>query len=146
MMYLIINGIFWVGIRSKVKAKANKGEYVRKKTLRSIGTSLYLVFAVTMISGCVTQGRNFETQVGWIKSGETRKQDVSRVLKAPYSVGNSSGMQTWTYGYYKYRVFGKSHIKEIKFYWNADQTVNRFSFNSSFPGDIKKSKSGGLAK
>jgi hypothetical protein len=83
--------------------------------------------------GCVTQGRNFESNTDWIKPSQTRQTDVKLMLKEPYAVGNSSGVQTWTYGYYKYRVFGKSQTKELKFYWKPDHTVDHYSYNSSFP-------------
>ena len=83
--------------------------------------------------GCVTQGKDFESNTEWIKPNQTRQADVKLMLKEPYSVGSSTGTQTWTYGYYKYRLFGKSRTKELKFYWKADQTVDHYSFNSSFP-------------
>jgi outer membrane protein assembly factor BamE (lipoprotein component of BamABCDE complex) len=112
---------------------------MKKNILLKTALTLTLAAATT---SCVTQGHNFESKVSWIKPGETRKQDVQLVLKKPYSVGSSSGMQTWTYGYYRYRLFGKSNTKELRFYWNSDQTVNRFSFNTSFPKDIRRAESG----
>ena len=52
-------------------------------------------------------------------------------------VGNSGGTPTWTYGYYRYKLVGVSSTKELKLYWNPDQTVRNFSFNSSFPEDVR---------
>ncbi len=87
-------------------------------------------------TGCVTDGRDFQSDVSWIREGKTTKQDVQLMLREPYSVGNSSGRPTWTYGYYRYKLIGKSELKELKLYWTPSGTVESFSFSSSFPNDI----------
>lgn len=89
-------------------------------------------------TGCVTNGDEFRSETSWIKEGVTKQSDVKMLMGEPYSVGNSSGKPTWTYGYYRYRLFGKSHQKEMKFYWNPDGTVSHYSYTSSFPGDTSK--------
>ena len=90
-------------------------------------------------AGCVTEGKDFKSDVTWIKDGQTKNADVKMVLGAPHSVGNSGGKETWTYGFYRYKLIGKSLQKELKFYWNPDCSVSSFSFNSSFPEDTGKS-------
>lgn len=90
------------------------------------------------VSGCVTNGEDFPSDLTWIKEGVTKKTDVKSLLGEPYSVGNSAGKPAWTYGYYRYKLVGKSTQKELKFYWNPDDTVSTFSFTSSFPEDIAK--------
>ncbi len=90
-------------------------------------------------AGCVTEGKDFKSDVTWIKDGQTKNSDVKMVLGAPHSVGNSGGKETWTYGFYRYKLIGKSLQKELKFYWNPDGSVSSFSFNSSFPEDTGKS-------
>ena len=89
------------------------------------------------ICSCVTQGRDFVSQLDWVKKGKTRQGDVKLVLGDPQFVGSSDGTPAWTYGYYKYRLFSPSYTKEVKFYWNPDNTIQTWSFNSSFPDDIK---------
>ena len=89
-------------------------------------------------AGCVTNGDDFPSDTAWIKENTTKQQDVRSVLGEPYSVGASGGKKSWTYGYYRYRLFGKSFQKELKFYWNPDGTVSHYSFTSSFPGDTGK--------
>lgn len=90
-------------------------------------------------TGCVTNGEDFRSEIQWIKEGQTKQTDARMLLGEPYAVGNSGGRPTWTYGYYRYRLFGKSNQKELKLYWNPDGTVSTFSFNSSFPEDTGKS-------
>lgn len=93
------------------------------------------VLAVAL-TACVTSGREFNSKLDWIQKGRTNQQQVKVVLGDPQFVGSSDGTPAWTYGFYKYRLFSPSYTKEVKFYWNADQTVESWSFNSSFPGDI----------
>lgn len=100
---------------------------------------LILVGALGLAAGCVTEGKDFKSDVTWIKDGQTKNNDVKMVLGAPHSVGNSGGKETWTYGFYRYKLIGKSLQKELKFYWNPDGTVSSFSFNSSFPEDTGRS-------
>ncbi len=95
-----------------------------------------LVLSMLSVAGCVTDGRDFNSDVTWIKEGKTTKQDVQLMLREPYSVGNSSGRPTWTYGFYRYKLIGKSQLKELKIYWNPTGTIDSFSFSSSFPDDI----------
>lgn len=87
------------------------------------------------LSGCVTNGQDFRSDVSWIKEGQTKKSDVQMLLGEPFSVGNAGGKPTWTYGYYRYKLFGKSYQKELKLYWRPDGSVDTFSFSSSFPTD-----------
>ena len=90
---------------------------------------------VIALTGCVTRGENFSSDLSWIKVNTTTQMEVSQKLGAPYSVGNSGGMSTWTYGYYKYSLFTDSPTKELKLYWSPDLRVKDFSFNSSFSED-----------
>ena len=107
---------------------------MRKPVMAAALATLWLT------QGCVTEGRDFRSDISWIKSNKTTKDDVQLLLRDPYSVGNSGGRPTWTYGYYKYQLIGPSHQKELKLYWNPDGTINTFSFTSNFPDDTGKAK------
>ena len=102
---------------------------------KKILSALVITAAMT---GCVTVGKDFKSDMTWIKEGHTKQADVSMILGEPRSVGNASGAPTWTYGYYKYKLFGDSCTKELKFYWKKDGTVDQYSFSSSFPDDINR--------
>ena len=97
-------------------------------------TGLGLLICGSLNTSCVTRGENFSSDYSWVKAKTTTKSEVVRMLGEPYAVGYSSGRPTWTYGFYKFRVFGPSQTKELKFYWKTD-TVDSFSFNSSFKED-----------
>lgn len=98
---------------------------------------LLLLFVVGTVA-CVTKGRNFPADLSWVKKEETTQQDVLMVLGTPFMVGNSSGVQTWSYGLYHYRIVGRSYVKELKLFWNNDKTVREYSFQSSFPDDLER--------
>jgi len=98
---------------------------------------LVLVVGMLSVSGCVTNGEDFPSDLEWVNMGATKKEDVRSLLGEPYSVGSSSGRQTWKYGFYRSKLLGKSMAKELKFYWDTDGTVKNFTFESSFPNDKK---------
>lgn len=98
--------------------------------------SFLTVLLTILITSCVTTGKNFPSDLAWIKKENTKMSDVKMVLGPPFAIGNSGGVVTWTYAFYKYDLFGKTSHKELKFYWNPNQSVKHFSFNSSFPDDL----------
>lgn len=94
-----------------------------------------LTASCLFLASCVTNGREFPSRTDWIQKNKTRQEDVKLVLGDPQAVGASDGIPSWTYGYYKYKLFGSSMTKELKFYWNPNQTIQSWSFTSSFPDD-----------
>ena len=90
-----------------------------------------------MIQGCLSTGKDFPSETSWIQKEKTKKNDVRLVLGKPFSVGNSGDTNTWTFAYYKYVLFGDTTHKELKFYWNDNDSVKHFTFESSFPEDIR---------
>lgn len=104
-----------------------------RKSFKLLVPMLFLGF----LASCISSGKNFPSRIDWIQKEHTKKDDVSLVLGKPYAVGNSSGTETWTYAYYKYTPF-KAHYKELRFYWTPTHEVKSFTFNSSFPEDVKK--------
>lgn len=104
----------------------------------SMAKGLLAIVVFSSTASCVTNGEDFPSDTSWIKEGVTKKSDVKQILGEPYAVGNVGGRPAWTYGYYYYKIVGKSTQKELKFYWKENDTVDSYSFNSSFPDDISK--------
>jgi len=102
-----------------------------------IGQRMRWVLTATLllaVCGCLTVGRNFPSgEFSWIVKGKTTKDGVSGHLGEPFRVGVESGLTTWTYGYYKYRLGGETRTKDLVIYFNKDGTVSSYSFNTSFP-------------
>ncbi|MCB9229356.1 MAG: hypothetical protein H6618_07070 [Deltaproteobacteria bacterium] len=103
------------------------------------GTKILLIACASLplFAGCVSSGRNFPSDTGWIEKGKTSQKDVRMLLGEPGSVGNSGGTPTWTYGYYQYQLFGTARYKELKIFWDPAEFVRHFSYDSSFPDDIR---------
>ena len=99
-----------------------------------------LFFVAASLSSCLTIGKRFPSRLDWIEKDKTTLKDVKLVLGKPSAVGNSGGTETWTYAYYSYTFWYMPRFKELKFYWNKDQTIKHYSFTSSFPGDISLSQ------
>lgn len=97
----------------------------------------FFVFSAFTLNSCVTRGKDFSSDTAWIVKDQTSKQMFENKLGEPFSVGKSNTGATWTYGYYKHSLFGKSQTKELKVYWNDNSTVSSYSFTSSFPADKK---------
>lgn len=113
--------------------------------MRKVIQTLTLALIVWSFAGCITIGRSFNSDISWIVKNETKQKDVILVLGTPQEVGSSGGVPTWTYYYYHYKAVGPDTRKEVKFYWNQDQTVHHFSFTSSASDDIDTAqKSAGL--
>ena len=95
---------------------------------------LSMAIAAAILSGCATVGKDFDsTSLSWLKAGETAKKDVLTKLGDPFRVGMDSGDQTWTYGYYKYRLIGDSATKDRVIRYSADSKVKSYTLNTSFP-------------
>lgn len=103
------------------------------KLLRTLIKTSWLL--LLPLWGCVTAGKDFNSETAWLKEGHTKQEDVRMVLGDPRSVGNALGKPTWTYGYYRYNLIGESDSKELKLYWNPNGTLSHYSFNSSFAED-----------
>ena len=99
-----------------------------------------------LLVGCVSTGNDFPSRTDWLKKNLTTQKDIRMVLGTPFAVGDSGGVSTWTYGYYSFMFPRKSYHKELKFYWNKNQTLKHFSFTSSFPEDIQKSSMESLVR
>ena len=97
---------------------------------------IVLLFSLFILSSCFSLGSNFPTRTDWIHKTKTSQMDVRKVLGTPSAVGNSSGVETWVYSFYKYQMVKDINYKELKFYWNPDGTVEHFNMTSSFPADL----------
>jgi outer membrane protein assembly factor BamE (lipoprotein component of BamABCDE complex) len=97
----------------------------------------YLILTAALVmTGCVTVGKDFySAELHWLKSDRTTKQEVYRTLGEPFRTGVDQGKITWTYGYYRYSAFGNTRTKDLVIYYNTDNTVSSYTFNTSFPDE-----------
>jgi len=103
----------------------------KKMHLKRIFITAFILMASY---GCISVGRPFSSDdLSWIVKGQTTKDDIYDELGEPFRVGSDSGKLTWTYGYYKYNLIGSTRTKDLSIYFNKDETVHSYVFNTSFP-------------
>ncbi len=93
-----------------------------------------LLLVAFALAGCFTIGRNFESASapGWIKPGETTKARILDRLGDPFRVGVDAGDQTWSYGYYQYRLFGRNDNKDLVFRFDPAGKVKSYTLNTTY--------------
>lgn len=100
---------------------------------RPVRGSLAAAMMIGM-AGCATIGHDFDsTSLSWLTPGQTDKQELLERLGEPFRVGIDAGDQTWTYGFYKYKVFGTSITKDLVIRFDASAKLKSYTLNTSFP-------------
>lgn len=95
----------------------------------------YLALSLISLTGCLTIGEEFSSEVKWIAPQKTTKVEVQKNLGGPFRVGYDSGLLTYTYAYYRYSAFRAARTKDLTVRFNSDGTVQSYSFASSFDED-----------
>ena len=87
--------------------------------------------AVTL--SCATIGHRFPPEnVARVKIGETTKAQLLGDFGLPYRRGIEDGDSTWTYVYYKVRLFGENlRTRDLYIRFGPDGRVMSFTYNSN---------------
>jgi hypothetical protein len=96
--------------------------------------SLLLIGSIcaTQLTGCFTVGQEFAaSRVPDIKIGQTRKQDISQMFGTPWRTGLEDGHATWTYGIYKYSLFGGDDTQDLLVRFDSQSVVHSYTFSST---------------
>lgn len=90
---------------------------------------------LSIISSCATVGKNFPSRhVADIKIGEFTKADIREEYGSPWRKGIEDGNETWTYGYYHYKLIGRTSTKDLVIRFDEKGRVTSYSFNESTGG------------
>jgi outer membrane protein assembly factor BamE (lipoprotein component of BamABCDE complex) len=115
----------------------NAKRSVSSKRLKE-GTALV---PLVMLSSCATVGQPFVfSGPDSIQAGKTTRAEISERYGEPFRAGYDSGNLKWTYGYYKYRLFGDSDTKDLDVTFDKNGVVKSYTYSTSVP-DEKKSLS-----
>jgi len=88
--------------------------------------------SATQLTGCFTVGQEFaSTRVPEIKIGQTRKEDISNMFGTPWRSGMEDGRPTWTYGIYKYSLFGATDSQDLLIRFDSQGIVRSYNFSST---------------
>lgn len=98
-----------------------------RRVLRGFG----LLTAVFSMS-CATIGREFPVEaIHQIVLGETTKEDITRMFGHPWRTGIEDGNVTWTYGHYRYSMFGSAKTRDLVVRFNDQNIVVSYTFNTT---------------
>jgi hypothetical protein len=94
---------------------------------------LVCVFALAAILGaCANVGREFpDSRVPEIFIGKTTRAQIEEMFGEPWRVGLEDGLRTWTYGKYRYTLFGQTNSKDLVIRFNDKDVVVSYSFNTT---------------
>jgi hypothetical protein len=93
------------------------------------------------LSACATVGRDFETaRVADIQNGKTTQADIEAMFGKPWRTGIEDGLRTWTYGKYRYSVFGKTNTRDLVVRFDKNNVVSSYTFNTTEPETATKQK------
>lgn len=69
--------------------------------------------------------------VSSIEKGTTTQAQVKDRFGDPWRVGVEDGQTTWTYGKYKYRLFGQPSTTDLVIRFNSTGVVSSYSFSTT---------------
>jgi hypothetical protein len=98
------------------------------RILLLIISSIVIVFS----SGCATVGHDFPAdQVQKIQIGKTTREEIRTMFGEPWRVGLEDGLETWSYGKYRYAMFSEKDAKDLVVRFTADNIVESYTFNTT---------------
>jgi len=109
-------------------ANTRRQIYGPLRTLLLIMTSIVIVFSM----GCATVGHDFPAdQVEKIQIGKTTREEIRSMFGEPWRVGLEDGLETWSYGTYRYAMFSEKDAKDLVVRFSADNVVESYTFNTT---------------
>jgi outer membrane protein assembly factor BamE (lipoprotein component of BamABCDE complex) len=86
------------------------------------------------LAACLTVGRDFDTsKVGQLSIGHTTRDEVHRMFGEPWRTGLEDGRRTWTYGHYRYKLFGTTETRDLVIRFDPNGIVASYTFNAAPP-------------
>jgi len=94
--------------------------------------ALLVIPVVFLLAGCATVGRDFPAaQVGQIRLHETTQAEIRALFGEPWRVGIEDGRRTWTYGKYRYKLFGEAETQDLVIRFDDQGRVASYTFNTT---------------
>jgi len=87
--------------------------------------------------GCATIGHEFEVgNVPRLAIGRTSRADVLEMFGTPWRTGLEDGRTTWTYGHYRYSLFGPEKTRDLVVRFDAQGKLASYTFSSTEAEDL----------
>ncbi len=98
-----------------------------------VASSIILLFATSaLLSACLTVGKSFpDYAVPDIKIGKTTESEIRKLFGPPWRTGMDGGERTWTYGHYRYSLFGEAKTEDLVIRFDKDGVVSSYTFNTT---------------
>ena len=94
-----------------------------------------ILLAAALVAGCMTVGREFRPDaVQLVELNATTRAEVRAALGAPWRTGVEDGLETWTYGHYRYTMFGASRTRDLVVKFDDAGVVVSYQYNTTTPG------------
>ena len=112
------------------------------RMLRRAATLAVCGAGAWILAGCATVGQPFAVEnVQKVSIGETSRSDIVKWFGQPWRTGLEDGRETWTYGHYRYSLFGPERTRDLVVRFDDGGKVVSYTFSSTEPEDL-----GGVAK
>jgi len=93
-----------------------------------------VIASALALAACLTVGREFPTDdIGRIQIGQTTRDEVHSMFGEPWRTGLEDGRRTWTYGHYRYKLFGTTETRDLVVRFDAKGVVVSYTFNAAPP-------------
>lgn len=97
-----------------------------------IAHRVVLLLSALVFAGCATIGQDFpDARVSEITIGKTTLAEVHAKFGDPWRVGVEDGERKWTYGKYRYTMFGGSRSKDLAIRFDEHDVVSSYSYNTT---------------
>lgn len=105
------------------------------RTNKRVKSITYIILGTILITltSCATVGREFPVDpVAKIKIGETTQEEIQHMFGQPWRTGIEDGLRTWTYGHYRYAIFGSNQTRDLVVRFDLQgKRVISYSFSST---------------
>jgi hypothetical protein len=100
--------------------------------VRVVCCCIAALICMVVLSSCASVGREFPVSpVSEIRMGETTQAQIRAMFGEPWRVGVEDGRRTWTYGRYRYRLFGEPSTTDLVVRFDNKSVVVSYSFSTT---------------
>lgn len=101
---------------------------------RSGPIALLVALASAALVACVSVGRDFPAEpVTGLEAGRTTRAEVRERFGEPWRTGWEDGQRTWTYGEYRYSLFGDPLARDLVVKFDDRGVVSSYTYNTTEP-------------
>lgn len=102
----------------------------------SIAAAVGLLGLAFFTAGCLNVGQEFPVRgVPAIEMGTTTQDEVRDRFGDPWRTGRENGQRTWTYGDYRYSLFGPARTRDLVVRFDDQGRVASYAFSSTWAED-----------